>query len=235
MGAAGAFFLNGLSFAAVVLVAVLMQAQAAPAVVKQVSAVRMVVEGLEYVRADRLLATLLGLEIIITLCTSYTAILPVFADEIFGVGPAGLGLLMSAPGLGGLVGSLGLATRGDVAAKGRLMLISGTLYGVALIGFAAAPVFGIALVVLVVVGVLDTVYATVRNTIVQLAAAEDFRGRVISLNVLTQRGMGPAGNFVTGMLASAVGAPLAVGVLAGVATVVMAWRALGLRGLREYR
>ncbi len=234
VGAAGAFFVNAAGFGCVLLAALLMRARPArPA--QAGNALAMVREGLRYVMHHRLLGTLMGVEAVVTVTTSYQGILPLFADEILGVGPAGLGLLLAAPGLGAIIGSVGLASRGDVRDKGRLLLLSGLLFGAALAGFAFSGNFVLSLAILVAVGLLDAVYGAVRNTIVQLAVTEQFRGRVMSLHSLTQRGLGPSGNFLTGSLATLVGAPFAVAGLALVATALVVWRGLALPALRDFR
>lgn len=234
LGTAGAFYVNGVSFGAVVLAAVLMHA--APPVASRTAtrAWDMIREGLGYVRAHEVLGSLLAVETVVTLCTSYQAMLPVFADEVLGVGPAGLGLLMSAPGLGALLGSLFIVSRGGVRAIGRLLLASGALFGLSLLAFAVTREFVLALVVLAVVGCLDAVYASARNTIVQLAAPEAFRGRVMSVQSVSQRGLAPSGNFVTGSLAAAIGAPAAVAVLGLIATGLVIWRGIAVPALRDY-
>jgi hypothetical protein len=142
---------------------------------------------------------------------------------------------MSAPGLGALLGAVGLASRGEVEWKGRLLLASGGLFGLALVGFAVSRIFILSLLVLAAAGLLDTVYGAVRNTIVQLAVAERFRGRVMGLQMLTQRGLGPSGSFITGGLATLVGAPLAVGSLALIATGLVIWRGVCFPELRDFR
>jgi MFS family permease len=234
VGAAGAFFLNGAGFLAVVAAAVLMNARIGRPTAAAAPAMTMVREGLSYVMHHRLLGTMMGVEAFVTICNSYQAILPLFADDVLKVGPAGLGLLMSAPGLGAVLGSVGLVSRGDVYNKGRLMLVSGALLGVAMICFAWSQLFWLSLIALAAVGFFDIVYGAVRNTIVQLAAPDRFRGRVMSLHTLTNRGLGPGGNFVTGGLAAVVGAPAALTVLAVASVVLVVWRGLALPALRDF-
>jgi hypothetical protein len=79
------------------------------------------------------------------------------------------------------------------------------------------------------------VYAAVRNTIVQIAAPEGYRGRVISVQTIAQRGLSPSGNFVTGSLAALIGAPLALAVLGGITTALVLWRGFAMPALRDYR
>jgi MFS family permease len=146
-----------------------------------------------------------------------------------------LGLLASAPGLGAVLGSAGLVSRGDIRNKGRLMLVSGALLSVAMIGFAWSREFALSLVALVAVGFFDVVYGAVRNTIVQMAAPDRFRGRVMSLHTLTNRGLGPGGSFLTGGLAAAMGAPAALTVLAVASVVLVVWRGLALPALRDFQ
>jgi MFS family permease len=235
LGTAGAFYVNGLSYGAVVLAALLMRAPLPTPGGSATHAWGMVREGLDYVRQHELLGTLLAVETVVTLCTAYQSIMPVFADEVLGVGPAGLGLLMTAPGLGAVLGSIVLVSRGDVAAKGRWLLVSGGLFGLSMLVFALSRDFVLSLAALVVVGCMDAVYAAVRNTIVQLAAPEGFRGRVVGVQTIAQRGLSPSGNFVTGSLAAVIGAPLAVAVLGLVTTGLVVWRGLAMPALRDYR
>ena len=235
LGTAGAFYVNGLSYGAVVLAALLMRTPPLHSGRTSAHAWGMVGDGLSYVRRHELLGTLLAVEAVVTLCTSYQVILPVFADEVLGVGPAGLGLLMSAPGLGAVLGSVGLVSRGEVRAKGRVMLATGALLGLSLLAFAASRAFALSLVALVLVGGMDAVYGAVRNTIVQLAAPETFRGRVVSVQLVAQRGLAPSGSFVVGSLAAALGAPWAVALLSLVATGLVIWRGFALPALRDYQ
>ena len=235
LGTAGAFYVNGLSYGAVVLAAALMRAPLPTPGGTATRAWGMVREGLDYVRQHEILGTLLAVETVVTLCTAYQSIMPVFADEVLGVGPAGLGLLMTAPGLGAVLGSIVLVSRGDVAAKGRWLLVSGGLFGLSMLVFALSRDFMLSLAALVVVGCMDAVYAAVRNTIVQMAAPEGFRGRVVGVQTIAQRGLSPSGNFVTGSLAAVLGAPLAVALLGLVTTGLVIWRGLAMPALRDYR
>ncbi len=233
VGADGSFFLNGLSFGAVVLAAALMRTRL-PAPPTTVPAIKMVREGLAYVGHHPLLGTMMGVEALVTLSTSYQAIVTVFAESILDVGPTGLGLLLSAPGVGAIAAATLMVLRGDRAANGRVLLVSGGLFGLSLVAFAASRSFGVSLLVLGVVGFLDTAYGTVRTTIVQLAAEERLRGRVMSLNSLTNRGLGPSGNFLSGALASAIGAPWALAGLALLSTVLVVGRGLAIPALRDF-
>lgn len=235
IGVSGSFYLNAAGFGAVVLAGVLMHARVPAPKQPDTNSLAMVREGLGYVARHQLLGTLIGVEALVTLCTSYQAILPVFADSILHVGPAGLGLLMSAPGIGAICASVGMVSRGQVAAKGRLLLISGALFGLALIAFAFSSYFPLSLLIMVALGFLDTMYGTVRGTIVQLAVTDRFRGRVMGLNSMTQRGLGPSGGFLTGSLANVIGAPAAVALLAAVATGITLWRSFSFPALRDYR
>jgi MFS family permease len=235
VGAAGAFYLNALGFMAVFAAAALMHTRVGRPPPTSTSALAMVREGLGYVLHHRLLGTLMGVEALVTLCTAYQSMVTVFAESILDVGPAGLGLLMSAPGVGAILASVGMVSLGQVSSTGRLMLVSGALYGVALVGFAVSRWFPLSLLMMAAVGFLDTLYGTSRSTIVQLAVTDRFRGRVMSLNSMTQRGLGPSGNFVSGSLATVVGAPAAMVILALFATGISIWRGLAFPALRDFR
>ena len=83
---------------------------------------------------------------------SYSTLMPVYASEVMHLGARGLGLLSAAPGVGSLVGSLALASLGDFRGKGKVMLISGGVMGLALVGFSNARHFAVAFLFLLLVG-----------------------------------------------------------------------------------
>ena len=185
-------------------------------------------QGLEYVRAESLIGTLLLMEALMSLFGGYSSMMVVFAREIFGVGPQGLGLLQSASGAGTVVGALALAARGNVQRKGRLVVVSGVIYGLSVVAFAFCPSFLFALPILAASGAADIVMGATRTTIVQLLARREMLGRTMSLHAISTRGIGPFGGSQVGALteivgvqrASAFGATVCVGVTLAVALLV---------------
>ena len=112
-----------------------------------------IAHGLQYIRRDTVVLLLLFLGMTqMTLMVPIRFIMPVFAKDVFGVGPEGLGVMMSAMGLGSLVGALVIASLGRTGRRGLLLIISGIVSGTIVLGFSAmsyfVPVFGVAIVLM---------------------------------------------------------------------------------------
>ena len=126
------------------------------------------------------------------------------------MGPTGLGILYSAPGIGALAGSALAIAMGDVKKKGRLFTISAFTMPLALILFSFSTWMPVSLAFLVLAGLLDIVGGTVRNTMLQFSITEQMRGRVMSMNMMVHRGIGPLSHLQSGAIASLIGAPWAI-------------------------
>ena len=105
----------------------------------------------------------------------------------------GLGWLIAAPGLGAVLGAFVVASANWLPPNGRLAGIAVAGYLVALAGFAVSTSFGLSLVLLVLVGLLNTVFSACVRTMLQLEATEAYYGRVMSLNTITFIGFSPVG------------------------------------------
>jgi MFS family permease len=190
--------------------------------------------GLAYVRGTPTAATLLLLSLLTGLLgRSFGPLLAVFARDVFEVGSFPFGLMVAAPGLGTLVGSLWLASRGEVAAKGPWVLVSTLGMSALLVAFAVAPAYALALPLLLLAGLGGTVASALTATMLQLEAPPQLRGRVMSYYTLTLIGVPALGTLLLGVVADAVGVRAAVAgaaaLLAGL-TVVVARRGAGLAG-----
>jgi len=150
--------------------------------------------------------------------------LPVFAEEVFDVGAAGLGLIVGVNGMGALVGAVGIASLGDFRSKGMLYLLATTLFGVALSAFAVSGWFGLALVLVFIAGAGSAGFGVMQSTLTMLLAPAEARGRVLGVLMLSI-GVLPGAMLVQGAVASSIGvvATTAVsGVLLGVLTMAVA-------------
>ncbi|NIO09692.1 MAG: MFS transporter [Deltaproteobacteria bacterium] len=174
------------------------------------SMTRSIVEGFRSAYDNRVIWGILSIEVFHTFFVTYRVLLPVFARDILSVGPTGLGFLYSAPGIGALIGSALSIAMGDVKKKGLLFTISAFTMPLALVVFAFSKSMPMSLVFLTLSGLLDIVGGTVRNTMLQLSITEQMRGRVMAMNMMVHRGVGPLSNLQSGTLASFVGAPWAV-------------------------
>jgi hypothetical protein len=209
-GVAETYFINCVGYLGLILALGLMHATNPPTERAHEPPLRAIAEGLQYVRADALMSTLIPLEALFSIFGSFNPLLVVLARDVFRVGPQGFGILQGAPGIGTVLGALGLGVVGDVRNKGRLMIGAGLVYGVAVIAFASCPWFPAAVVLLAISGAADFIRGTVRTTTLQLRATGPMLGRVMSLDGMSTRGLGQLGGFQAGSLASWIGAQWAL-------------------------
>lgn len=163
----------------------------------------------------------------------YVVILPVFAEEVLGGGPRTLGLLMSAAGLGALLGALWLATRSTVRGLSAVIVVAGMMFGAGLVGFAISRVLIVSLLLLVVAGAGMMVLSASTNTVLQTIVPTELRGRLMSLYTMAFMGMGTLGSLVGGWLATVAGAPVTVVAGGSGCLVAAAWFARERPALRE--
>lgn len=183
-------------------------------------------EGLRYVRCS---PVLLGLLIMATVPIAfgmpYQMLMPIFAADVLDLGPAGLGYLMGAAGVGALAGSLLVASLGDFKRKGSLLLGASALFGIFLILFANSTYFYLSLFFLLGVGAASSSYMATNNTLLLINTEDGVRGRVMSLYMMTI-GLFPIAVLPVAAIAESVSAPFAVG--AGGAIVVLFTLAMAL-------
>lgn len=169
-----------------------------------------ILEGVRYLRRSPLITLLLLMAFVpIVFGMPYQNLMPVFAVDVLDVGETGLGLLMSMTGIGALAGSLGVASLGDFKRKGLLLVVLGLAFGVTLALFGFSHTYSLSLVTLVAVGLANAAYMTVNNTMVQSAAPQEVRGRVMAIFMVTFALM-PLGTLPIGAVAEAVGPTAAV-------------------------
>ena len=180
-------------------------------------------DGFRYVAGfPAIRAVLLLLALVSLTGLPHVVLMPVFAREVLGGGPHTLGLLMAASGVGALAGALWLAGRPNVLGLGRVVVIAGTTFGLALAGFALSRWLWLSVPMVVAVGAGMMIQMAGSNTLVQTLVAEEVRGRVMAFYTLAFFGMAPFGSLFAGGLATWIGAPMTVLVggvlsLAGVA------------------
>ncbi len=150
-------------------------------------------------------AVLLLLALVSFTAMPYTVLLPLFASDILEGGPAILGFLSAASGVGALVGALHLARRNSVLGLGRTIVWSGCVFGLSLIGFGWSRWLALSLVCLFGTGMGMMVLMAASNTILQTIVEEDKRGRVMSFYSMAFMGMSPFGSLAAGAMAGWIG------------------------------
>jgi MFS family permease len=224
LGFASTFYLNSLSFGAVLIALARLELPPAPPRAPQPRVLSQVGDGLVYIwrhptlRALTLLAAAYGL-----FGAPYNQMLPVYR-VVLHIDERALGLLSSAPGLGTVLGGLVLARFSDISGKGRLLVGSAGLFVVALIAFATSPRYGESVAILVLVGACATAFSSTTQTLLQRTTEDRMRGRVVSMYTITVIGFQPLGALDLGWAVDRVGAPYAI----SAAALVVAATALAL-------
>lgn len=195
---------------------------------------RRLAEGLAYARREPSVRLLLfAVAATSLLGRSYTQLMPVFARDVLGVGPRGLGLLLTMPAVGTVLVALALAGA-PLRHKGRWLLATMGLLSVTLAGFATSRLFPLSLALLLLVGAAATAATTLTNTLLQEQVSDPLRGRVMGFYMAATQGAAPLGALPSGMLAEGLGAPAAVALGAGLlfaCALVLAVRTPTLRRL----
>lgn len=205
------FFLNGLSFIAVIAGLCLMRLPRFVPPAQPVSTGRHMLEGFAYVARHRRVRILLLLFLVVGIFGwSYSVLLPAYARDILRVGERGYSALLSANGFGALLGALTVATYGK-RIRPRWMVLGGLwLFSSMLMLLAVVRWYPLVLACLAVAGWGMLLYFSTTNTLIQTSVPDTMRGRVMGIWALVFGGMMPIGGLESGMLAHAVGVPLAV-------------------------
>jgi len=228
------FLIQALFFTAVAVIVLPMRTRQHEGHARSGSALSDFKEGINYVRREPATLSLLVMIMIpaIFILPFTSGLMPVFAEDVLRAGPSGLGLLLSAYGVGALVGPLAIAMAGDLRHRGGVVIVAGLLTGLTLAVFSQLTVLPIAMGVLVVAGAALMVYHAMVNTLLQTITPDAFRGRVMSLYMM-DHGLVPLGSVLAGGLAQAFGAPLAFLVGGAVATLLVVLAAVRFRSVRE--
>ena len=176
--------------------------------------------GLTFMVSRKVVLGAVLLDLFAVVLGNPTAVLPIFARDIYLSGPLGFGILRAAPAAGAIATALVLARWPISDRVGRIMFATVTIYGVATILFALTPNFGLALAALAVVGAADTISVVIRQTMVQLRTPDQMRGRVYAVNSMVTNTSNQLGIFRAGTAAAVFGTVPSV-LLGGLSTIVV--------------
>ena len=237
VGGGGNFLAQAVLYAAVAVLVASMRIPALPgtATEQRAGAWESMWEGIQYVRSNGTVLTLLLLALVpMTLgLASYQGLLPIFAAEVYHIGAGGLGVLMAVSGLGAFVASMRLAGAHDMARKGLVQLVALGALGVTLMVFGPTTWLPLGIVLLFAAGGAQMLYMALNQTLLQHAIPDEVRGRVTSLYMLNN-GLVPAFAFGAGAVAQAIGAPATIAIMGALITLIAtlaAWRLKAVRAL----
>ncbi len=186
-----------------------------------------VLEGLRFVWSRPIMLGAISLDLFAVLFGGVTALLPALAHDVLHVGPSGLGLLRTAPGVGAAACSIALAFWPITRRVGAWMFGGVAVFGICTVVQGFTSSFGVALACLLLLGTGDMISVYVRHLLVQFETPDEIRGRVSAVNAVFIGASNELGEFESGITAGWLGLTRAV-VFGGVATLavtgIWAWR-----------
>ena len=211
VGEGWCFFLNGVSYIAVIAGLRMMRIEKPLSAHDGSSPIEKLREGLRFVRhAKPIRALLILLGLVSFAALPFSVLMPIFADRILHGGASAYGNLMGAVGLGAMFGAFTLAMRQELRGLGKIVAYSAIGLGVSLTFFGASRLYLFSLVALTLAGYAMMLQFTSANTLIQAMVPDQLRGRVMSLYSMMFIGMAPIGSLVAGKLAQHIGAPRTV-------------------------
>jgi MFS family permease len=192
-------------------------------------------ESLRYARNSQPILGVLLITVIFNLfIIPYMTLLPVFARDILGRGPVGLGMLGAAAGIGSFIGLIVINRLRRTYSNGWILLAGTFGMCITLFIFGRSEVYLLSWFMLLLTGMGQACFGIMQSSIILLSASDDMRQRTMGLVVLAI-GADPFGKLQTGALAQVFGAPAAVSLQATVAGVCIAAVGIALPGLRQQR
>ena len=222
------YLLNAISFLGVLLVLATMRTSGGvlEAESTRESPLASLRSGLRFVFTTPIMVWTMALDFFATFFAGSMSLLPIVADQVLRVGPAGYGWLVAAPAIGALAGSIYTSLRTLPRRQGRVLLWAIAAYGVATIVYGLSRSFVLTFAALAATGLADVVSTVIRQTIRQLITPDALRGRMTSVNMIFFMGGPQLGEMEAGLVASlfasaAVGVTVSV-VSGGLATLAAA-------------
>lgn len=177
-------------------------------------------QGVKFVWDERILLTLMSLDLFAVLLGGAVYLLPIFAEDILNVGATGYGWLQAAPAAGSALMALALVYLPPMKRAGRTLLLAIAGFGVATIVFGLSTWFPLSWMMLFLTGALDNISMVVRQTLTQLLTPDDMRGRVSAVGSIFVGASNELGGLESGLVAQYFGPVFSV-VSGGIGTLVV--------------
>lgn len=166
---------------------------------------RSIAEGLGFVFSNQIVLGALSLDMFAVLFGGAVAMLPAFIQDVYQLGPEGLGILRAAPAVGAIFTGLWLTRHPINLHAGRWLLWAVAGFGICIMGFAITTYFWVAAILLLLSGIFDGISVVMRTTILQLATPDAMRGRVSAINGIFIGSSNELGAFESGVAARLMG------------------------------
>jgi MFS family permease len=211
IGEGWCFFLNGISFLAVIIALLMMRLDKFEPRASKGSPLQNFVQGFRFAMSDRpIRSALLLMSLMSLLGMQYSVFMPIFARDILHGGPSRLGLLMSFAGVGAIAGALHFAGRTDYKGLVEWIAATSTTCSLGIVLFSQSRVYWLSAVALLAVGFSATSQMAATNTMVQGRVPDELRGRIMAVYATMVMGVQPLGALIAGGVAKRIGAPHAL-------------------------
>jgi MFS family permease len=211
LGPAWCFVINGISFIAVIIALGLMKLHLGFKPIRRNSAPSELREGLEYVKSNpTVLSLIILIGVVSFLGISFSTLYPAWAVDVLNGDVTTNGLLRSAQGIGALIGALTIASLGRFKYRGRLLTVGTFTFPIFLLIFSAIRSIPLSLMVLIGAGTSSILIMNLANSLVQTNVIDTLRGRVMSIYSMIFFGFMPLGSLVMGLIAARFNEPIAV-------------------------
>ena len=208
VGEGWCFFLNGLSFVAVIVALLLMRIEPREIKPSTESPLKSFVQGFRFAMSDPpVRSTLLLLSVLSLFGLQYSVLMPIYALDILKGTVLTQGYLMSSAAVGALMGALHFAARKHYKGLARWIAATSTTCAVFLILFSKAKMFWPCMAMLFFVGFAATSQIAATNTLIQNRVPDELRSRVMAVYATMFMGMQPIGSLIAGGVAKRIGAP----------------------------
>jgi MFS family permease len=212
IGRAGLSWVYGIDaltfFAAIVATA--MMRPIPPAAGADRPGLRSIVDGIRFLRGRKVMQGAYLIDINAMVFGMPRALFPAIGLTVFHGGPDVVGYLFAAPGLGALIGALTTGWVSRIDRRGRAVIIAVVIWGLAITAFGFSRLLWLSLILLAVAGWADVISAVLRNTILQTLVPEQFRSRIIAIQLAVVQGGPRVGDLESGTVASVAGAEFSV-------------------------
>ncbi len=194
---------------------------------------RSMLDGVDYARTHRDVLLLVIMAALPSLLVyPYVQFIPVFASDVLHVGSFGFGFLASAVGYGSIVGALIAANLTRIEKRGQILVWTTFVYMALVTGFALSNMYALSFALLVIAGVANSIYLMFNQVMVQLIVHDEYRGRVMSLYVMTS-GITPFSALLMGALIDLFGPQVTVACFTGLASVIVLVIGITSKRLRQ--
>jgi len=210
LGAAGCFYLNTVSFLALIIALLSITVPAHPSR-EGPSVWHTMLDGLEYVGRNRIVILLLSVPAALSLLgLPFVVLMPVYARDLLKVGPSGLGYLMAGAGIGAVISALTLAAQAHIRRRQQFILICASAFSLGLILLSRATTFVGSFLLLILLGATMVGALALTNSTLQAISPPAYRGRIMSMYNLAVIGLSPLGSLQAGAVAEALGVRFAL-------------------------